>query len=131
TKSDHVIAAEAYNAPYNQALAISGTTDNGSIIKKLNAKYGYNFDQAATVMGNTYWREMELEPSDDGSFTIPAEVMTRPVFLTGEFELSGPSEIIEINAEKKNNTFYDLRGIRIEHPTRGLYIVDGKKVIVK
>lgn len=131
TKEDHVIAAEAFNAPYNQALAISGTTDNGSKIKKLNAKYGYNFDQAATVMGNTYWREMELEPSNDGSFTIPAEVMTRPVFLTGEFEQTGPSEIIEINAEKKNNTFYDLRGIRVEHPTRGLYIVDGKKVIVK
>lgn len=128
TEANQIISNDAYDAPYNQDLIISGLTDNGSRIKKLNAKYGYNFEQAATVMGNTYWREMEIEPSENGSFTIPAEVMSRPVLLTGEFELSG---INAISIDKKNNATYDLRGIHIEHPTRGLYIVDGKKVIVK
>lgn len=30
-----------------------------------------------------------------------------------------------------DNVYYDLNGRRVEHPTKGLYIVNGKKVIVK
>ena len=31
----------------------------------------------------------------------------------------------------QDNTYYNLSGQRVEHPTKGLYIVNGKKVIIK
>jgi hypothetical protein len=33
------------------------------------------------------------------------------------------------NDEKKDNAVYDLQGRRVVNPTKGLYIVNGKKVI--
>lgn len=35
------------------------------------------------------------------------------------------------NGEEWNNAVYDLQGRRVSQPTRGLYIVNGKKIIVK
>lgn len=128
TAGNATIGTEAYEAPYNQPLAIAGITDNGSIVKKLTARYGYHFEQGAERMGHTYWRVTDIEPAQDGSFTLPAEVMSRPVLLTGEFELSS---IREITADKGESTTYDLRGVRVRQPARGIYIVDGKKVVVQ
>lgn len=38
-----------------------------------------------------------------------------------------------VNSEKRtvNNEFYDLQGRKVANPTKGLYIVNGKKVIIK
>ena len=39
-----------------------------------------------------------------------------------------------INVEKnatKDGVYYDLQGRRVEHPTRGIYILNGKKVVIK
>lgn len=39
-----------------------------------------------------------------------------------------------INVEKnaaEDGVYYDLQGHRVEHPTRGIYILNGKKVVVK
>ncbi|MCH5307372.1 MAG: hypothetical protein J1E37_04770 [Prevotella sp.] len=38
---------------------------------------------------------------------------------------------IQTNNEAKNNVFYNLAGQRIAQPTKGLYIVNGKKVVIK
>ena len=46
------------------------------------------------------------------------------------FPNNGTTEIEEITVEKaENNNYYDLQGRRVEKPTKGLYIVNGKKVI--
>ena len=36
-----------------------------------------------------------------------------------------------VEVEVKNNIYYDLMGRRVANPTRGLYIVNGKKVFIK
>ena len=39
-----------------------------------------------------------------------------------------------INVEKnatEDGVYYDLQGRRVEHPTRGIYILNGKKVVIK
>ena len=33
--------------------------------------------------------------------------------------------------EIKDKSYYDLQGRRVQQPTKGLYIVNGKKVIIK
>ena len=39
--------------------------------------------------------------------------------------------ISDIQAEQQVDGYYNLRGQRVENPTKGLYIVNGKKVIIK
>lgn len=47
-------------------------------------------------------------------------------------EDNDPTGINNVNVEtKKDNVVYDLQGRRVSNPTKGIYIVNGKKVLVK
>jgi hypothetical protein len=50
-----------------------------------------------------------------------------------EGEVTGISEatLLNINEVIKNNNVYDLSGRRVAKHTKGLYIVNGKKVVIK
>ncbi len=53
-----------------------------------------------------------------------------PSFIT--FDLSDATAITDTRREAiTDNQYYTLDGRRVEHPTKGLYIVNGKKVMVK
>ena len=41
------------------------------------------------------------------------------------------SAIININADKKENVIYDLYGRVVDVPTKGIYIINGKKVLIR
>ena len=48
------------------------------------------------------------------------------------FELDDATAISEVEATKSNtNGFYNLAGQRVAQPTKGLYIVNGRKVVMK
>ena len=47
-----------------------------------------------------------------------------------EVTVTYKSDITHINASDGNAPYYDLQGRKVAHPTRGIYIKDGKKVIV-
>lgn len=129
TAEGSTIDATGINAPHAAALTIDGTTTSGSTVSKLTVRYGYNLESPATRFGHTYWRETELRPNADGTITIPAEILDRPVHLTGEYTQSA---ISEINADKQQaDTIYDLRGMRVSRPVSGIYIVNGRKTVVK
>ena len=51
------------------------------------------------------------------------------VFAGGE--TTGISGLLNDKGEMKNDNVYDLQGRRVMQPTKGLYIVNGKKVIIK
>lgn len=44
---------------------------------------------------------------------------------------NGTTGISYINNEPSENAIYNLRGQRVENPTKGLYIINGKKVVIK
>ena len=51
-----------------------------------------------------------------------------------EFEDGGTTGIETIESSKnstESGIYYDLQGRRVENPTRGVYIVNGKKVVIK
>ena len=48
----------------------------------------------------------------------------------GEGEVTGVNEVIGVK-EVNDNSYYDLQGRKVTKPTKGLYIVNGKKVIIK
>jgi hypothetical protein len=43
--------------------------------------------------------------------------------------MTGVSEIV--NSQLSNSKYYDLQGRRVSQPAKGLYLRDGRKVIVK
>jgi hypothetical protein len=72
----------------------------------------------------------------DTSFSIPAGKcwLTLPANLQGStlFRLDGTTGIREVKGEDGEvKTVYDLQGRKVENPAKGIYIVNGKKVLVK
>ena len=47
------------------------------------------------------------------------------------FDFSGTTAIGPVVNEVEDNIYYDLSGRRVENPTRGIYILNGKKVFIK
>jgi len=46
--------------------------------------------------------------------------------------IGGTTGIHAIGSDaKKDNNFYTLQGVRVDHPTKGIYIQNGKKIIIK
>ena len=46
-------------------------------------------------------------------------------------ETTGIDGVVGTTPATLSNTYYDLQGRKVTHPTRGLYILNGKKVMVK
>ena len=59
---------------------------------------------------------------------VGGAVGARAAFLDGETTKIG---VISANGEMEVGEFYNLRGQRVQNPTKGLYIVNGKKVVIK
>ena len=52
-------------------------------------------------------------------------------FTTSEFTVSVPSAIKDVNAAADNTKVYNLQGVEVKQPAKGIYIQNGKKVIRK
>lgn len=73
---------------------------------------------------------------DDSSFSIPVGKcwLALPAELQGSasFRLNGTTSIGEVKGENGEvKTVYDLQGRKVENPAKGIYIVNGNKVLVK
>ena len=86
----------------------------------VGATYGF-IDYNGQLLGNK---------SDDGTFPVSLAKMAL-IFddLVDGNEVTG---IKELETENLNNDkYYNLQGIEVAHPVKGIYIHNGKKVIVK
>lgn len=93
---------------------------NAEVDGKVGATYGY-IDYNGQLLGNV---------SDDGTFPVSLAKMAL-IFddLVDGNEVTG---IKELETENLNNDkYYNLQGIEVAHPVKGIYIHNGKKVIVK
>lgn len=61
---------------------------------------------------------------------VPAASANRIMFFSLDGETTGISNV-EVEAEQGEKVYYNLNGQRIDTPDKGLYIVNGKKVIIK
>ena len=74
--------------------------------------------------------EQTLEPTDDK--TIAFTALNRNGVTVWGYKTSGTTAIREIKSEETNgNKWYNLNGQLIDHPTKGIYIHNGRKVIVR
>ena len=51
--------------------------------------------------------------------------------IAWDFDLDGIENLTEDVKGEKSNVYYDLQGRRVMKPRKGIYIVDGKKVMIK
>ena len=52
-------------------------------------------------------------------------------YVSGTLTVENPTGISDVGATADDGVFHDLQGRRVIRPVRGLYIVDGRKVMVK
>ena len=96
---------------------------NAEVDNCRGATYGY-IDYNGQLLGNEY---------DDGSESImPAQFAKMALVFDDLVDGNETTGIKELETKKMNNNkYYNLQGIEIAHPVKGIYIHNGKKVIVK
>ena len=94
---------------------------NKEVGNGVGAKYGY-IDYNGQLLGNDY---------DDES-KMPSRYAKMALVFDDMVGGNETTDIKELETEKMNNNkYYNLQGIEVAHPVKGIYIHNGKKVIVK
>lgn len=94
---------------------------NAEVGKGEGSKYGY-IDFNGQLLGYKY---------EDES-TVPAKYANMALVFDDMVDGNETTGIKELETEKMNNNkYYNLQGIEVAHPVKGIYIHNGKKVIVK
>ncbi len=138
---------EVKAAPAETPLVIKGAADSYQLYKATTAPAEVSTDindlVAGPVTGNgTSYYVLGKEGSKVGfgllksGVVLPATKAYIPASKFTEsrafFAIDGDATAIKnIKVGSEDNIYYDLQGRRILYPTKGLYIVNGKKVILK
>lgn len=84
-----------------------------------------------TVGGVTAFYTWSGNRLGSGRVYLPISAPAR-LSIVFEDETTGISDAVRVNEEKTNNpVVYDLQGRSVKNPQRGLYIINGRKVVIK
>lgn len=106
------------------ATTLEGTYEAKDVVSDASANY-YTFD---TAMG-TFVKAtttMTVKPFE-AYLVAPATAPDTYSIVWSDI----PSGIQQIKVGRNDNIYYDLSGRRVLYPRKGLYIVNGKKVVIK
>ena len=117
------VLADAPAAPETNMLSVSDGTANGSKVPYVLAKNGEG-------AGFKQWTGDISVLNGRVVMWLDSAIAARSFFALDGEEATGINEIQEMKTVG-NEKFYNLAGQRIAQPTKGLYIVNGKKVIMK
>lgn len=101
-------------------------------VKAEGAAGNKNVRKAYLAMPSTMQIDATNDELQDNTPLITAA--KRVTFLfDGDFDSSTPTAIKEINnsVESNDNSFYNLQGMKVSKPSKGIYIYRGRKVIIK
>ena len=73
--------------------------------------------------------EVETDKSEFGVNERVAIMPDRDIVIYGSYHITGIEDVKVENGKAK--AIYDLQGREVTNPTYGIYIIDGKKVLVK
>lgn len=93
---------------------------NAEVGNGVGATYGY-IDYNGQLLGNKY--ENDISPVQLAKMALVFDDLVDGNETTGIKELE--------TKKMNNNKYYNLQGIEIAHPVKGIYIHNGKKIIVK
>lgn len=132
--------SDIFGTSWDQTNESNKMTNNGdgTYSKTYTVSEAVNDIELKVVEDGTTWygdaegQNVMFDLSAAGSFTVNFDPATGIVTVTGDI-VTG---INAINADKaaenlENAEIYTLNGQRVEKPRKGLYIVNGKKVVIK
>lgn len=94
---------------------------NAEVGNGVGVKYGF-IDYNGQLLGN----------EDDSESPMPAQLAKMALVFDDLVDGNETTGIKELETKKMNNNkYYNLQGIEIAHPVKGIYIHNGKKIIVK
>lgn len=94
---------------------------NAEVGNGVGVKYGF-IDYNGQLLGN----------EDDSESPMPVQLAKMALVFDDLVDGNETTGIKELETKKMNNNkYYNLQGIEIAHPVKGIYIHNGKKVIVK
>ena len=99
----------------NDAAVATGTGPYNWILSKKGSTYGFYHANGNTVAKNRAY----------------LQTSTASARINLNFDDEEATGVNEIKAQKADNQYFNLAGQRVAQPTKGLYIVNGKKVIIK
>ena len=128
-------ASTTYNVPVVASATAPATNylEKGDGTTDMSGVTGYNYIlfsdgkfyqvTSGTVATTKAYLHLESNPAGARSLNL--------VFDDGE--TTGISDALRLNdkGQMTNDSYFDLQGRRIAQPTKGLYIVNGKKVVIK
>lgn len=132
---DGDVTEDDFGVDLSTGLVVTGQTVNGIVGVIGGTKVGPGFgvisnatDGTAKIVA-TEAEEYNIA-ANTGYLTpdVAATTETGDVQLAMEGEFTGINSVVVIPADGK---YYDLQGRRVAKPTKGVYIVNGKKVYVK
>ena len=103
-------------------ITVNNKSDDGNYI---NLKYTvvgnntpmfYQFEDGSTLSANKAYLQLPVSLFPNSSKSVSVR-----------FDDGTTTEIDEIKEE--NKTFYDMQGREVENPIKGIYIIDGKKIV--
>lgn len=126
-------AAKTYTIP----VIASSETAKGDLIGNASAATAYNaYADNTLYMLKKVGDKAQFVPVTSGSIAAGkaylkiAAATARNLDVTFADEATGISAAL-MNKETMNNEVYNLKGQRVAQPTKGLYIVNGKKMVIK
>ena len=141
--------------PANEAVIIEATTDNYYFVKtttkEVTSSFENNLLEGTLTDENIYKEAYVLANGDKGVGLYKAEMnqadgtaflnnankayLPKPAGAANvacySFRFDGTTGIENVEGQSEGTAIYDLMGRRVENPTRGIYVINGKKVLVK
>lgn len=106
---------------------------NGKITASADAIYHYSFTETATPTFSLVTQDTEIPAHKaylETTIDITPEKGSIELVFTDDTS-TGINEIETEVQESGDNSYYNLQGMRVEHPTKGIYIHKGKKIIIR
>lgn len=136
---DQLIVTVADGTPrfcFNRTTAAGQDNDDESLSEMIDIpNKAWGTERYQTVDGKTYTINVKKITEDKGNAYLHCikGANWANVTVTGMYLYKGTATgINNVNAAAQSaNVYYDLQGRRVANPANGLYIVNGKKVVVK
>ena len=119
----------------NATANVTGNLFNGTVAKAnvYNDAYilGIQNGQVGLYKTSEYESNGYFISGSHKAFLLAEAVGSAALSAGFTFDFEGTTAIEEVVTENSDNIYYDLSGRRVENPTRGIYILGGKKIFVK
>ena len=137
-------SVESKKVPANTAVVLKGATATGTVIESAEALTGNELKVSdGTVKGDgsiyvlakvddnvRFYKLKNDSPVPAGKAYLQVDGTNVPEFLDFEENTTG-IDAVRGQKEEVRGEFYNLAGQRVAQPTKGLYIVNGKKIVIK